>query len=372
MSILPQTLLLPQQSVSGAGAILQLAELTHGFGPSGVLVHGHSLEKSGSLENIIAGFGDNLLLKTHCHTGNEPTVLEVDALRKVIKDSRADWVTAVGGGSVIDLAKAAAGLVDHPQDTAFYQINPAAIEPARIPLIAAPTTAGTGSEATVVSVLTNLEKGLKQSIRHPSHMPKIVILDPELLGSCPAATIAAAGLDAFVQAFESYTSRTATPFTQQLAELAIQRISKNLLSLYQNPACSAAASEMLEASYITGVAFSHSRLGIVHGLAHPLGIRFKVAHGLCCACILPTAMEFNREHIQTHLNSLKTRCGIDVNAMIQNWMTSMQLENPFIGKTIHDMDAFVTETLTSGSTKANPREVTADDVRWLAAHILNG
>lgn len=370
MNLLPKELLLPQKTISEAGAVLKLAALSTDLGGCGILVHGRSLRDSGKLAQITEHFSASAGLQTHCHHGNEPTVFEVDRLRAEIRRCDAAWVAAIGGGSVLDLAKAAAGLAHHCEDTAFYQIHPAQISASRIPLIAAPTTAGTGSEATIVSVLTNPDKGLKQSIRHPSHMPWIVILDPELLRACPPTTIAAAGLDAFVQAFESYTSRHATPFTGSLAELAIKHIAHNLLPLFHDSANTGAAAAMLEASYIAGLAFSHSRLGVVHGLAHPLGVRFKVAHGLTCACCLPAALEYNQEHIQDHIQALKQRCGIDVLELVTTWMDAMHLANPFKGQKIVDMDAVIAETLASGSTQANPRTVTADDVRWLLARIF--
>lgn len=370
MSILPKNLLLPQHTLTGAGSILEIGSIAASFGTQGILVHGHSLQRSGTLEKIVNAVNADISIQCYCHAGGEPTVDEVDTLRKVIRNSKAQWVAAVGGGSVIDLAKAAAGLADHALSTAFYQANPSEIQPAFIPLIVAPTTAGTGSEATVVSVLTNPDKGIKQSIRHVSHMPRAVILDPQLLRGCPPATIAAAGLDAFVQAFESYTSRHAVPFTQCLAECAIERISTNLLPLFENPANCDAAASMLEASYITGLAFSHSRLGVVHGLVHPLGVRFNVAHGVACACSLPAALEYNKDYIQEHLKALKVRCNVDVNEIVGSWMRSMRMENPFSGKTIEDMDAVILEVLKSGSTQANPREVTADGARWLIERIM--
>lgn len=370
MSILPQNLLLPQRTVSGTGAIHNLGSIAAGFGTKGIIVHGRSLERSGKLKKTVNACGAELSIGCYCHEGSEPTVYEVDALRNAIRENEAEWVAAIGGGSVIDLAKAAAGLADHTLSTAYYQINPSKIQSANIPLIAVPTTAGTGSEATVVSVLTNPDKGLKQSIRHASHMPKAVILDPKLLGSCAPSIIAAAGLDAFIQAFESYTSRHAVPFTQSLAECAIGQISANLLALFENPSDIDAAAAMLEASYITGLAFSHSRLGIVHGLAHPLGVRFKAAHGIACACSLQAALEYNKEYIQEHVETLQKRCNVDVKELVDTWMRKMQLDNPFTGKSIEDMDAVVSEVLNSGSTKANPREVTRADVLWLLEMIF--
>ena len=368
MSLLPPTLLLPQQTVSKAGAVLTLPRAAATYGTRGIIVHGKSLQRSGMLDAILKDPPFGMTVRSWCHAGDEPTVGEVDDLRADLRADRPDWVAAVGGGSVIDLAKAAAGLVDAPERTAFYQTAPTAIPPAGIPLIAAPTTAGTGSEATVVAVLTDPERTLKQSIRHPSYMPKLVILDPFLLKSCPPATLAAAGLDAFVQAYESYTSRHATPFSRALSELALTRIADALLPLYRGN--SDAAADMLEASYLAGIALSHARLGVIHGLAHPLGARFHAAHGLVCACCLPAALAFNRAVIAKDLADLKARHGLDVEVQVSQWLDAMRLTSPFRGKTLPDRDAVIRETLASGSTEANPRPVTADDVSFLLDAVL--
>ncbi|MDR2849256.1 MAG: iron-containing alcohol dehydrogenase [Verrucomicrobiota bacterium] len=368
MSLISATLLLPQQTVAQAGAALRLTRAATGFGTRGLIVHGHSLQRSGLLDAILEEPPFGMAVRAWCHAeGGEPTVDAVEALRAELRRDRPDWVAAVGGGSVIDLAKAAAGLADAPESAAFYQTDNAAIPPAALPLIAAPTTAGTGSEATVVAVLTDPARGLKQSIRHPSYMPRLVILDPCLLKGCPPATVAAAGLDAFIQAFESYTSRHATPFTRALSELALVRIARALLPLYRGD--SDAAADMLEASYLAGVALSHARLGVVHGLAHPLGVRFHAAHGLVCACCLPACLAFNREAVARDLDALKARHGLDVEAQVAEWQTAMGLANPFSGRTIPDREAFVRETLASGSTAANPRPVTAEDVDALVRAV---
>lgn len=364
MSLIPHHLLLPQQTIAKPGAVRTLVETAGLFGPRGLLVHGRSLVKSGKLAEILA---NATAVRTWEHGGGEPTVQAVDALRAELLRDRPDWVAAVGGGSVIDLAKAAAGLVDAPETTAYYQRNNGAIPPATLPLIAAPATAGTGSEATVVSVLTNPDECFKQSIRHPTFMPKMVFLDPELLESCPKPTLAAAGLDAFVQAFESYISKQATPFTRVLSELALVRISHALLPLYRGDM--SVAADMLEASTVAGIAFSHARLGVIHGLAHPLGVRFGAAHGLTCACCLPAALAFNRPVIERDLADLKQRHGLDVEACVREWFCEMALENPFTGRQVTDRDAFVQEVLASGSTAANPRTVTDGDVRQLLAEI---
>jgi alcohol dehydrogenase class IV len=368
MKILPESLYLPQQTVSKAGAVLSLPVMASAFGSRGMLVHGKSLQASGKLAHIVSAAPSETHILTWLHNGGEPSVHDVDALRAELLDKRPDWVAAVGGGSVIDLSKAAVGLADAPEKTAYYQRNPKAVTTAKIPLIAAPSTAGTGSEATPVSVLTDPERTLKQSIRHHSHIPQLVLLDPDLLVGCPPATVAAAGLDAFIQAFESYTSRHATPFTRSLSELALQGIARSLLPLYRQE--QDAAAEMLEASYLAGIALTHARLGVIHGLAHPLGSRFNVAHGLACACCLPAALAFNRQTIQPDLLDLKNRLGIDVEALIAQWFDTMQLGNPFKGRHIADPAEVIRETLVSGSTAANPRPVSAADVETLLSAIF--
>ena len=370
MPILPENLLLPQQTVVKRGSIRDLFRLAALFGPAGLLVHGASLQRSGALDGIAGKPPAGAFLRTWQHAGGEPTVAEVDALRMEIRKNRPDWVAAVGGGSVIDLAKAAAGLADAPESAAFYQTRNPAIPPARIPFIAAPTTAGTGSEATVVAVLTDPTRTLKQSIRHPSYMPKIVILDADLLSGCPPQTIAAAGLDAFIQAFESYTSRHATPFTQALSETALVHISRALLPLYRGDQRFAA--DMLEASYVAGLALSHARLGVIHGLAHPLGVRTGTAHGLVCALCLPACLDFNRPVIQPQLDTLKNRHGIDVQKQVEEWFSAMALPDALHHADIGDRASFIRETLASGSTAANPRPVSDEDASALLDAIIDG
>jgi alcohol dehydrogenase class IV len=368
MSLLPENLLLPQQTVAKAGSALGLVPRAAPFGSAGVIVHGASLRRSGALEAILGQQPVGMALRTWQHDGGEPTVAAVEALRTELRRDRPDWVAAVGGGSVIDLAKAAVALVDATETAAFYQTNNDLLPPATLPLVAVPTTAGTGSEATVVAVLTDPERRLKQSIRHPSYMPKLAILDADLLTGCPPFTIATAGLDAFIQAFESYTSRHATPFTRALSELALVHIAHGLLPLYRGDL--RFASDMLESSYVCGLALSHARLGVVHGLAHPLGARTGVAHGLLCALCFPACLAFNQAVIQRNLEDLKTRHGIDVQKQVHEWLSAMQLPNPLADAHIADRDAMIGETLASGSTAANPRPVSADDAAAIFDAIL--
>ncbi|MDD5705638.1 MAG: iron-containing alcohol dehydrogenase [Kiritimatiellae bacterium] len=365
--MLPNPLLLPARTLTGEGCLLRLPEAVREFGQRGVIVHGRALLGGGRLAQLLAAFPSGAQIRAYRHAGGEPTLDEVESLRGELRRDRPDWVAAVGGGSVLDLAKAAAGLADAPATAADYQSG-TPIPTATLPFVAVPTTAGTGSEATVVAVLTDSRRNLKQSIRHPSFMPRVVILDPLLLHDCPRATLAAAGLDALTQAYESLVSRYATPFTRALSELALKGIVESLPPMFDGDR--AAAPRLLESSYLAGLALSHARLGVVHGLAHPLGARWHAAHGLVCACCLPAALRFNAAATAGDMARLKQLIGQDFAELIETWLRKFGLTSPFKGTPLRETADIVRETLASGSTAANPRPVTGDDVIALLREIF--
>ena len=363
---LPSSLTLPPQTVRGAGTITRLIDECRAFGDRGVLVHGASLEASGVLAKIKRG-ADGTIVEWQ-HPGGEPTLDQVATLREVARKHQSDWVAAVGGGSVIDVAKAAAGLLGAGLAPVEYH-NGAEIPVSRIPFLAVPTTAGTGSEATTVSVLTNADTGTKKSIRHPSFMPRLVILDPDLLKSCPASVIASSGMDAFSQAIESFVSIHATWLTDELALEAISLIGVGL----DNPLRGENADvrqDLLEGSYLAGLALSNARLGIIHGLAHPLGARFHAPHGLVCAVCLAPALAFNREAMGNKYRLMSDALGQDLTVMTRRLLESLDIKSPFFGQSIQDKHAVVAEVLASGSTKSNPRPVSAADIEVLLAELF--
>jgi alcohol dehydrogenase class IV len=216
-------------------------------------------------------------------------------------------------------------------------------------------------------VLTNAETGVKKSFRHPSFVARLVMLDADLLAFCPPDVIASAGMDAFTQAIESYTSTGATWFSDELALKAISLMGASLETVFANPKADR-NEDLLLGSYLAGVALSNARLGVVHGLAHPLGARYHVPHGLACAVCLPHALEFNRETIGPKYEAMSRTVGADLLTFTRRWLKTFHILSPFAGKTIPDREAVVRETLASGSTAANPRPVTAADV----VHLLDG
>ena len=223
----------------------------------------------------------------------DPSAFTVE---KAFVQSRAhnpDVILAVGGGSTIDVAKAVAILSTNGGRIHDYEgIERFNIPP--LPLIAVPTTAGTGSEVSGSCVITDTEKQLKMSIRHASLNPaRIAILDPLALRTIPPTVACHAGLDAFVHAFESFISRNANPFTDAINLEAIALISVNLRPFVANPANEHAALKMLCGSALAGMTFGQTGLGNVHCMARFVGARFHLPHGLSNALCLPTVARFN-------------------------------------------------------------------------------
>ena len=370
MQTLPATLTLPPRTVSGRGAACALLDECATFGARGVLVHGRSLERSGKLAAILGRAADTRDVLPWRHPGGEPTLDQLEELLSFARAHGALWIAGVGGGSVMDLAKACAGLIEAPLSVQAYQ-DGVPIEPTRTPFIAVPTTAGTGSESTIVAVFTNDATGLKKSIRHATFMARAVILDPELLEDCPPSIVAASGLDAFVQALESYISVNATWFTDCCALKAIGLIERSLEAVVAG-AKDGPVADLLQGSYLAGMALSNARLGVVHGLAHPLGARYHQPHGLVCGVCLPHALAFNHEAAAEKLAKVDELLGKDVLDRTNEMITGMGVVSPFTGAEIIDRESIVREALASGSTAANPRPVTEQDVHDLLDAIFAG
>ena len=364
--MLPSPLLVPGRTVTDPGVLRQLADETAVFGKRGVIAHGSAFEGV-CRDEVLTAFPASAIITTYRCRSGEPTLEDVESLRAYLQEQRPDWVAGIGGGSVLDLAKAAGGLLHAPDTVAAYQQG-APIPPATLPFIAAPTTAGTGSEATVVSVLTDPARQLKQSIRHPSFMPRVVLLDPTLLYSCPKPTVAAAGMDALTQAYESWVSRYATPFTRDLSARAFKAIIRSLPAFFGGD--NEAAGDLLAGSYLAGLSLSHARLGVVHGLAHPLGVRLNAPHGLVCAFCLPAALRFNAGITAGLMPAINQAAGGDFARWVDEALVNFKMVSPFKGARLTDREAIIAETLKSGSTRANPREVTAADVENLLNTIL--
>jgi len=230
----------------------------------------------------------------------EPSPQQVDKIVAQFHQTGIDCVLAIGGGSVLDAAKAIAGLLPQGNTVMDYlegvgkgleYTGPAT------PLIAVPTTAGTGSEATMNAVLSvQGSNGFKKSFRHPDLVAEIAIVDPLLLASCPPALIAANGMDAFTQLLESYLSCRANPLTDALAWSGLEAMVQHFFAAWEGGDSEAARQGRAGIAYgalISGITLAQVGLGSVHGLASPLGAYFPIPHGIVCGTLLAAATEGN-------------------------------------------------------------------------------
>ena len=297
---------LPRVVRFGWGVRRELGEVAAALGRRAWLVVGSRtlLERGevAALESLLAVRG--LQTELLAVITREPPVEDVDAATRHLLEhggSRpGDVVIAVGGGSAIDLAKAVSAMVTNSggasvQDYLEGVGRGLQIERAPLPMIALPTTSGTGSEVTRNAVISSLTPPFKKSLRSEQMVPAAVLLDPELTVSCPPSVTAHSGMDAITQLIESHLSNRANAFTSALCREGLQRALPALPAAYANGHDRAAREAMMHAAFLSGVALANSGLGLAHGVAAALGVQCGVPHGLACAVLLPAALRFNRD-----------------------------------------------------------------------------
>lgn len=281
----------------GRGAIRKLAGIVQQYGNTVLLVTGaRALQATAQwpqLQADLAGF--NLLTTS---VAGEPSPDWVDATVRQFANDSIDIVVGIGGGSVLDAAKAVAGLLQVKRSVMDYLEGVGPELPytgPSIPFIAVPTTAGTGSEATKNAVLSvQGEKGFKKSFRHDKLVAEIAVVDPDLLASCGPELIAANGMDALTQLLESYVSTRANVLTDALAISGLRALREGLLVWYSEGASASPAHEkMAYAALISGITLAQTGLGSVHGLAAPLGAFYPIPHGVACGSLVARATEVN-------------------------------------------------------------------------------
>jgi alcohol dehydrogenase class IV len=279
--------------VFGQGTVKELIPAAKSFGGRALIVAGKSgLRISGVIEQLkVEGVS-----VSEFHVSAEPTVAVVKSGLEQARAESCDLVIGIGGGSVIDAAKAIAGLVSNLGQIYDYLevvgkgkslANPS------VPYIAIPTTAGTGSEVTRNAVLTVPDHRVKVSLRSPFLLPRLAIVDPELAYSLPAEITAAAGLDALTQLVEPFLSSAANPITDSLCREGMRRVSRSLRSAFEHGDDPQARENMALASLFGGLALANAKLGAVHGFAGPIGGMFPAPHGAVCARLLPLVAETN-------------------------------------------------------------------------------
>jgi alcohol dehydrogenase len=283
----------------GSGTFDRTAELTRRFGKRALIVTGaRSFAQSDRWSQLLQQLRAQGISREHVTIDGEPSPAMVDAAVVDYARANIDVVLGIGGGSAMDAAKAIAGLLRIEQSVMDFLEGVGPELPYQgpaVPLVAVPTTAGTGSEATKNAVLsTQGLDGFKKSFRDDKLVAEVAIVDPDLLSTCPADVIAANGMDALTQLIESYVSIKANVFNDALGISALRAARDGLVRLYQSNGSDADARErMAYASLISGINLAQTGLGSVHGLASPLGAFYPIPHGFVCGTLVAAATEIN-------------------------------------------------------------------------------
>lgn len=286
--------MVPQSIIYGKGSLNRLPEIIGKMGGThAYIISGPTLDKLGVVKRCMdiiqaAGYEVDSYTKTEAN----PSVTTVEEAAAGFQACQADLLIALGGGSPMDVAKAVGIVVKYGGSITDYE-GGGKVPGSIVPLIAIPTTAGTGSEVTAFSVITDHARNYKLTVFSYELLPGYAILDPELIMTAPPSVAAACGMDAMIHAIEAYLSKAASPFSEAMSEKALELLGANIRSYVADRSDEEAASAMLVGSMFAGIAFSWARLGNVHAMSHPVSAYFDVPHGIANAILLPTILEYN-------------------------------------------------------------------------------
>jgi len=289
--------------IFGAGRLKELYNIIPKFGNNILFVlGGSSLKQYGKWDEIISILEYKSIRFSSISISSEPSPTLIDKYVEEFRSKNIDLVVGIGGGSVTDAGKAISAMIPKIDSIKNYLegIGNKTHDGKKIPYIAIPTTSGTGSEATKNAVISEVgPNGFKKSLRHDNLIPNVAIIDPELMISCPTSITAACGMDAFTQLLEAYVSPKGNPITDALAFSGMEYISRSII-----PACSSGASNievrssMAYGSLMSGITLANAGLGIIHGLASPIGGFFNIPHGIVCGTLLTEATKMNIRVLQ--------------------------------------------------------------------------
>jgi alcohol dehydrogenase class IV len=372
--------------VFGAGKLAEAGDAVRALGGTRVLVvSGKSAARADKLEALLAA---KSVAVVRLSVTGEPTV-EI-AREGARLASSCDCVAAIGGGSALDLAKAVAALAANGGDPLDYLEvigRGAPLTKPSLPLVAIPTTAGTGSEVTRNAVLKCKESGVKASLRSPHMLPRVAIVDPDLLEGAPREVLAASGLDALSQNIEPFVSARANPMTDALAREGIRRSVRSLSRAVREAPDASAREDLALASLFGGMCLANAGLGAVHGFAAPAGGMYDAPHGAVCAALLAPALEVNLRALRARapasprldrFRELATILSGDPDARAEDGVVAARalvdaLGVPGLsryGMTDADLAPLCAKAKVASSMKANPIELTDDELLEIARLAL--
>ena len=361
----------------GWGSLARLPELVKSVGGKRALVVGDpGVVKAGLVDRVVNALGGSVPVTTFTDIESDPDAKSVDAGVELAKARECDVIIGVGGGSAMDVAKVIGVMLTNPGNVRDYA-GMGKIGKPGAPVIAIPTTSGTGSELTIWSVLSEKEKQQKFGVGSVLNCARIALLDPELTMSLPPAITAATGIDALTHALESYVNTVTQPISEAMSEQSMALIARSLRLAVAQPGNKQARSDMLLASTLAAMAFNSTRLGLVHAYAMPLGSRFHIPHGLANAIMLPVVMRYNLpgnlakfariaeifgERIEgLSLRDAAERSVVAIESLKADVGITAKLGD--FGMTEADVEAVAAEAMLSGNVAVNPRQPTLEAMK---------
>ena len=382
-----QRFILNEVSYFGSGARKELPEVLTRMGVKKALVTSDKgLIKVGTTKMVTdvldeMGFPYDI----YSEIKPNPTVTNVKQGVEAFKASGADCIIAIGGGSSMDTAKGIGIVANNPEFGDIVSLEGCApTKNKSVPIIALPTTAGTGAEVTINYVIIDEERQAKMVCVDPNDIPAVAIVDPELMYSLPKGLTAATGMDALTHAIEGYITKGAWIMSDMYELQAIKMIAENLPIAVEEPTNPVGREGMALAQYIAAQAFSNVGLGLVHGMAHPMGSLHDIPHGVANALLLPTIMEFNMPTRIEKYGIIAQHMGVDTTGMTPEEAAqeavdavrelSIRVGIPQhlseIGITEADIPALAAQAITDVCTPGNPRDVTEAEIIELYKKVL--
>ena len=318
---------------------------------------------------------NNIEFAIYDETKPNPTVKNVEEGLNILREGNCDFVISLGGGSPHDCAKGIALLATNGGSIKDYEGVNMSSKP-QLPLIAINTTAGTASEMTIFSIITDEDRHVKMALVDKHMTPIMAVNDPMLMTAMPKSLTAATGMDALTHSIEAYVSTNATPITDACAEKSIELITNYLKKAVDNGEDIEARDMMAYAEFLAGMAFNNASLGYVHAMAHQLGGLYDLPHGVCNAILLPYVQEFNAQVSANRLKKVASIMGVDVSDMtdeegasacidaIKELSKSIGIPADLseLGVKVEDFDVLATNTLKDACGLTNPIVATHEDI----------
>lgn len=383
--IMAREFIVPGQIITGSGALTMAEETLKGLGKKALIVTDKVMIQLGNCAKVETALkNQGIDYAIYSEIVGEPTDTMIENGLKVYKENGCDFLVALGGGSPIDSMKAIGSLVVNGGNISDYMGKVIDVE--MPPLVAIPTTAGTGSEATQFTIITDTKKDIKMLLKGKVLMPKLAIIDPQFTMTAPPKITAATGLDALCHAVEAYTSRKAQTLSDSFAMSAVKRIFKSLPVAFKDGKNEEARIQMSVAALEAGIAFNNASVTIIHGMSRPIGALFHVAHGLSNAMLMKECLGFALEGAYDRFADLGRAIGVadatdEDKAAAEKFLSAIEgivkeLETPTLAEFGIDKEEFFKaidkmayDAMDSGSPQNTMREVSEEQVKQIYRNL---